>query len=354
MMSFRTLFVTFALIVGTAILSAEEVSSPPALAETVEVPIRLSFSETTPASEVYRAVGTAAGLEVVFDSKFREHSMTIDIDTATTSDALDLVAAAAGVLWVPIPGNAVIIADDTPQNHREYQPLVVRSFVLENGSVREADKLLRSIVGVRNLAIDEDLRTVTVREPSVKMPIIERMIALADHAPSEFDARVEILRLSGKNTEPPPTRFTAAEFTGWRRSVSAKPLAESSLSLIDGSRADIHLGAAEGTGLALDLRLEGRVHPQCREVTLEVLALLAPSAARQTEGQEPSGRAASARIETTARLSAGSTLLIRVPRSAQEDLAIAITPTIVRGTEFDPTHLEAMWVGTETRIHVSH
>ncbi len=353
-MPHKTLIVTIALIVGTVTLHAEELASPPALAEATQVPIRLSFSEATAVSEVYRAVGKSAGLEVVFDSRFSDGSMTIELDTSTTSEALDLVAAAAGDLWVPAPGNAVLIADDTPQNHREYQPLVVRSFVLENGSVREADKLLRSIVGVRYLAIHEELRTVTVREPSAKMPIIERLIALADHAPGEIDAHVEIMRLAQKkNSEPPPARFTAAEFAGWRRSVGAGSIAESSLSLIDGRRATIHLGAVEDTGLALDLRLDGRVHPHSRELTLEVRALLAPSGLQQSEGDEASDRATSARIETSARLPAGSTLLLRVPSSAENDLAIAITPTIVRGTEFDPAQLEAMWVGTESRIQAS-
>ena len=119
----------------------------------------------------------------------------------------------------------------------------------------------------------------------------------------------------------------------------------------------LQLDALQPLGLSQSLlrrlRLDGRVHPHSRELTLEVRALLAPSGLQQSEGDEASDRAASARIETSARLPAGSTLLLRVPSSAEDDLAIAITPTIVRGTEFDPAQLEAMWVGTESRIQAS-
>jgi len=49
----------------------------------------------------------------------------------------------------------------------------------------------------------------------------------------------------------------------------------------------------------------------------------------------------------------GSTLLLRIPGSGPGGIAIAITPTIIRTTDFDPDQLAAIWVGTEMKIRAA-
>lgn len=350
---FHRCLIMFAVVLIAAVgVSAEELVPPPTLAESSEVSVHLSFPEPTPATEIYRAVGEAAGVEVIFDPRLTDRSISIVIDTSTTSEAFDLVSAAAGDLWQPTATNSVIVADDTPQNHRQYEPILVRSFVLENGTVREADKLLRAIVHVRNIAVNEELRTVTVRETAGKMPIIEHLMTSVDHAPGEIDARIALLGLTDDpGTDPPPSRVTGDEFAAWRQTGGAVALADSTLSLVGASRASLHLGAIQNSDLSLDLRLEGRVHPQSQDVTLEVRAMLVPTDSGSSD--DGAVRSTSGRIETSARLTSGSTLLLQVPGAAPGDIVIAITPTVIRSTEFDPAELDAVWVGTETRIQAS-
>lgn len=348
----RTLIVSVVIVTVAVTVGAGDLAPPPALAESSQVSVRLSFSDPTPATEIYQAVGETAGIEIVFDPRFNGCPLTIDIETSTTSAALDLVSAAAGDLWVPTAANAVIIADDTPQNHRHYEPIIMRTFVLEDGNLREADKLLRSIVNVRNMTINESLRTVTVREPAAKMPIIERLIASVDHPPGEVDARIELLRLAeNSNDNPPPARFEGDEYANWRRTSRAKVLADSTLSLLGSRHANLHLGAIQDSKLGLDLRLDGRVHPENRDVSLEVRAMLSPTGSDTPKnGTDKSARG---RIESSARVSSGSTLLLRIPGSGPGGIAIAITPAIVRSPNFAPVELDAVWVGTETRIQAS-
>jgi len=348
----KTLIGTLALVTCIAAPTAGELAPPPVLAEESETTVRLSFAELTSSSEIYRKIGDAAGIEVVFGPRFNDRQLVIEIDTSTTSEALDLVAVAAGDLWVPTVGGAIIVADDTPQNHREYEPLVVRTFVLENGSVREADKVLRSIAGVSHLATNEELRTVTVREPADTIPIIERLIAQVDNAPGEIDARIELLHFSEEpDRNPLRARFDSDEYARWQHTVDAKALADSTLGLLGSSHAALHLGAVQGSNLDLDLRLDGRVHPETREVSLKVRLLLSSTGPRKPDGELP--RSEQGRIETSARLSNGSTLLLRIPGSDPDGIAIAITPTIVRRPSFDPSELSAVWVGSDSLMQAS-
>lgn len=340
------------LVLCAAALHAGELAAPPSLADDSEISVRLSFAEPTPSSEIYRDVGEVAGVGIVFGPRFKDRQITLEIDTSTTSEALDLVSAAAGDLWVPIVGNAIIVADDTPQNHREYEPLIVRTFVLENGSVREADKVLRGIVGVTHLSANEDLRTVTVREPADSMPIIERLIALVDHAPGEIDARIELLLLPEKSDgQPPPARFAVDEYARWRRTAGAVVLADSTLSVLGNRHASLHLGEIEDSSPGFDLRLNGRAHPESREISLEIRLLLSSTGPKRPGAED--NRSEPGRIETSARLGSGSTLLLRIPGPDPSGIAIAITPTIIRSTDFDPSELAAVWVGSEMRIQAS-
>jgi type II secretory pathway component GspD/PulD (secretin) len=348
-MYWGTLIGTLALVTSIAAPAASELAPPPTLAEESEIAVRLSFAEPTSSSEIYREIGDASGIEVVFGSRFTERQVVIEIDTSSTSEALNLVSAAAGDLWVPTIGNAIIVADDTPQNHREYQPLVVQTFVLENGSVHEADKMLRSIAGVSRLAANEDLRTVTVREPASTIGIIEHLIAQVDHAPGEIDVRIELLHLSeAPKAHTPPARFDGEAYAHWRRVAGTEVLADSTLGLLGNRHANLRLGAVQDSHLDLDLRLDGRVHPESNEVSLEARLMISSTGPRKPDGERP--RSNQGRIETSARLSNGSTLLLRIPGSEVEGIAVAITPTIVRSPKFDPSDLSALWVGSETRI----
>ena len=348
----RSLIVSVVIVIVAMAVGADDLAPPPALAESSEVSIRLTFSDPTPATEIYKAVGETAGVEIVLDPRFNETQLTIDIETSTTSAALDLVSAAAGDLWMPTAGNAVVVADDTPQNHRQYEPIVMRTFVLEDGSVREAEMLLRSIVEVRRMQVDESLHNVTVRDAVGKMPIIEHLIALVDHPAGQIDARIELLRLSDDlGAEPPPSRFETDEYVNWLRTSRATVLAESTLSLLGSKHSNLHLGAIQDSNLGLDLRLDGRVHPESRNVSLEVRAMLAPTG--PSAPSDGTDRPARGRVESSARIRSGSTLLLRIPGSGPGGIAIAITPTIIRTTDFDPDQLAAVWVGTETRIQVS-
>ena len=103
------------------------------------------------------------------------------------------------------------------------------------------------------------------------------------------------------------------------------------------------------------LSVELRELPQptigSRDVSLEVRLMLSSIEFKRPDAENT--RSERGRIETSARLSNGSTLLLRIPGSDPGGIAIAITPTIVRGTGFDPSELAAVWVGSETRIQAS-
>ncbi len=151
---------------------------PPALGEGAKVPIHLAFSEPTMTTEIYRAVGEAAGIEILFDTQLNAKRIPIDLEGTTAAVAFDRIATTAGQFWVPLDQHTILVADDTPAKRRQHETLYIRTFVLEYVDVKHVDRLLRSLVEVRRLSTHPEIKSIIIRETAAKMVTIKRLIEM--------------------------------------------------------------------------------------------------------------------------------------------------------------------------------
>jgi general secretion pathway protein D len=166
---------------------------PPVLDPTSREPITLNFPRPKPVKEIYDAIGKAYGFNVLFDPKLKDDRLAIELRDLTAERALEMVMQAAGHFYKVIDTNSIIIADDTPQNRREYEDLVIKTFFLSNADVKEIDKLLRSLIEARRLSVNEQLNAITLRDTADKVAIAEKLIRINDKAKAEVLIDVEIL-----------------------------------------------------------------------------------------------------------------------------------------------------------------
>jgi general secretion pathway protein D len=166
---------------------------PPVLDPTSREPITLNFPRPKPVKEIYDAIGKAYGFNVLFDPKLKDDKLAIELRDLTAERALEMVMQAAGHFYKVIDRNSIIIADDTPQNRREYEDLVIKTFFLSNADVKEIDKRLRSLIEARRLSVNEQLNAITLRDTADKVAIAEKLIRINDKAKAEVLIDVEIL-----------------------------------------------------------------------------------------------------------------------------------------------------------------
>jgi general secretion pathway protein D len=174
---------------------------PPILDPRSDEPITLNFPKPKPIKEIYQALGKAYGFNVLFDPKLRDDELTIELTDVTAEQALEIVMQAAGHFYKVLDEGSIIIADDTPQNRREYEDLVIKTFFLSNADVKDVDKLLRSLIEARRLATNEQLNSITLRDTADKVAIAERLITIADKAKAEVLVDVELLQLNKSNVK---------------------------------------------------------------------------------------------------------------------------------------------------------
>jgi general secretion pathway protein D len=174
---------------------------PPVLDPTSKEPITLNFPRPKPVKEIYDAIGKAYGFNVLFDPKLKDDRLAIELRDLTAERALEMVMQAAGHFYKVLDEKSIIIADDTPQNRREYEDLVIKTFFLSNADVKEIDKLLRSLIEARRLSVNEQLNAITLRDTADKVAIAEKLIRINDKAKAEVLIDVEILIMAtSKNT----------------------------------------------------------------------------------------------------------------------------------------------------------
>jgi general secretion pathway protein D len=190
--------------VGTDVTTIEEMKrrasgirpQPPLLNPRSDEPISLEFPEPVPIESIYRSLGKAFGINVLFDPNLKDIEIPIVLKDVTAQDALEILMRAAGHFYKVLDPQTIIIAADTPQNRRNYEDLVIQAFFLSNADVKDALTILRSLIGARQIAMNESLNAIILRDTADKVKVAEKIIETVDKAKAEVVVDVELLQLS--------------------------------------------------------------------------------------------------------------------------------------------------------------
>lgn len=175
--------------------AAEMKVKPPVLNPASAEPMSLSFPNPTNVRDIYKAVGQAFGINILFDPKLRDARMSIELKNVTARQALESVMQAAGNFYKVLDEKTVIVVEDTPQNRRDYEDLVVKTFFLSNADVKDVNNMLRALIDARRIATNEQLNSVVIRDTADKVAIAERLINANDKAKAEVLVDVELIQV---------------------------------------------------------------------------------------------------------------------------------------------------------------
>jgi len=193
--------------------ASEAKVQPPILDPTSDEPITLKFPKPKPVKEIYNALGKAYGFNVLFDPKLKDDKLSVELNDVNAKRALEIVLQASGHFYKVLDEHSIIVAEDTPQNRREYEDLVIKTFFLSNSEVKDIDKLLRSLIEARRLATNEQLNAITLRDTADKVAIAEKLIKVNDKAKAEVLIDVELLLIATTNNSDMGMTLSTYSFT---------------------------------------------------------------------------------------------------------------------------------------------
>jgi general secretion pathway protein D len=169
---------------------------PPLLNPRSTEPISLEFPKPVSVFDIYRALGKAFGINILFDPKLRDQQIGIELRDVDAQRALEILMRTAGHFYKVLDETSIIVAEDNPQNRRNYEDLVIQTFFLSNAEVKDVMTMLRSLVGSKNVAQNDQLNAIVLRDTADKVKVAERIIHTNDKARGEVVIDVELLQIN--------------------------------------------------------------------------------------------------------------------------------------------------------------
>jgi general secretion pathway protein D len=170
-------------------------AAPPQLNPASNEPISLTFSRDTPVKDIYKALGNAFGINILFDQAVKDDRITIELRDVTAQAALERVMQAANHFYKTLDEKTIIIIPDNPQARRDYEDLVIRTFYLSNGDAEQVTNVVRTMIEARNVFPLKALNAITIRDTADKVLIAEKIIEANDKAKAEVVVQVELVQL---------------------------------------------------------------------------------------------------------------------------------------------------------------
>lgn len=326
------------LLIGLAASLAARADEPPGLsAEVLGQSVRIEDG-LQGATDAFRALGNAAGIEVAFDRNYKESRLILNGGESTLAEALEKLARASDSFWVATGPRSIFVAADTPQNRRENEPVVVRNYRLQHAQIEDVMTAVRSLAGAKHVFADETRGVLTVRDTQEKVQLVDHLVARHDLRPSETLVRLELVAVDPRTGGP-----SAGEAEG-----AGRQILNADASIVGDGRAAVRVERSPlDPSTWIDLMVQ--INAQARGE--EILLALEIESAVVRAGSENT-RAAT---QSTWSSRSDRPLLVHLPLSVELDgvpktLALRVTPKVVDAGEAPPA--EALWVGTETNISV--
>ena len=170
-------------------------AQPPDLNPASDEPISLSFPRDTPVKDIYRALGNAFGINILFDQAVKDDRISIELRDVTAQQALERVMQAASHFYKVLDERTIIVVPDNPQARRDYEDLVIQTFYLSNGDAEQVTNVVRTMIEARNVFPLKALNAITIRDTADKVRIAEKIIQANDKAKAEVVVAVELVQL---------------------------------------------------------------------------------------------------------------------------------------------------------------
>jgi len=145
------------------------------------------------------AIVASYGLTVVFDDSFPSRRVRFDLEDVDFPKAVQAAEAVTKSFTVPIDGKTLFAALNTPENHRQYDRMGLRSFYIAGGSTtQELNDILnslRSLFELRFVSLNPSSSMVTIRGPQGTLEAATQFLESLDSTRPEVMLDVKVFQV---------------------------------------------------------------------------------------------------------------------------------------------------------------
>jgi len=244
------------------------------LALSSKAPITLNFRQSD-LRTAFEFLARSFGVNVIFDEAVKSVPVTLFARDVTFDQGLSLLLSTTRTFYKKIGQNSILIAPDTRDKRGQYEDYLVRVFQLNSVKAKDMSEILKGVINVKKMIVNEQLNTILVRDTEEVIRLAERIIEANDRKPAEIILEVEILEVDRNKAEklgldfgtysttaslPAPGTVPLAGPIGstirntatlsipsvtlrfFKQDVDAKTLANPRIRVLNGKAAKIHIG----------------------------------------------------------------------------------------------------------------
>jgi general secretion pathway protein D len=168
---------------------------PSRLAEAYRTKVTLEFREAS-IQTVFEILSRETGLNFMFDKDLnRATPVSIFARQTSFGEVLENILATNGLASKVTGNDTLLIYTASQQKLREYQELLVHNFFLENSDAKQLGAMLKSILKINDLYVDERRNLIVVRDTADVVNMAVRLVAAHDQPEPEVMLDVEILEV---------------------------------------------------------------------------------------------------------------------------------------------------------------
>jgi general secretion pathway protein D len=239
---------------------------------TSKTPITLNFRQTD-LKQAFEFLARSFGVNVIFDEGVRSVPLTLFAKEVTFEQGLGLLLTTSKTFYKKIGANTILVAPDSKEKRGQYEDHLVRTFQMNTVRAKEMADILKGIVTIKKIMVNEQLNTISVRDTEDVIKLSERIIENNDRKPAEMILEVEILEVNRSKSERLGLDFGTYAFTAavpgvlplnrqirssiastatlaipsatfrfFKQDVDAKILANPKIRVMNGRLAKIHIG----------------------------------------------------------------------------------------------------------------
>ncbi len=163
-------------------------------------PITLKFKDSK-IKDVFAILTKLSGVNFIFDDAIKDTPVSIYLENASFQQTLDLLCTMNKLSTKNLNETSVLLFQNSTDKSKQYDEMVLRTFHLNYMDAKKAINLIRTMIQVRKVYVNEDSNSIVVRDTEDVVDVVEKILDANDMPEAEVVLDVEVMEVSDKNAE---------------------------------------------------------------------------------------------------------------------------------------------------------
>lgn len=150
--------------------------------------------------DVFAVLSQLSGISFIFDEGVKDTAVSVNLNNATFDQAFALLTGMHRLAHKLLNERTIIIYSRTPEKQKQYEELVVRTYQLRYLDAKKALTLIRSLLQVRKLQVNEDANALVLRDTLEVAEVVDKILDANDLPEPEVILDVEVVEVNNKNS----------------------------------------------------------------------------------------------------------------------------------------------------------